>query len=73
MSEQDSQKRGVRSSAQKEAAARDAYAPIPPSQPVAGAFGDHKSDTPSDQELSLSLNVKRSQAEKDGQAGRDNE
>lgn len=59
MSEQESQKRGVKSSAQKEAAARDAYAPIPPSQPVAGAFGDHKPNTATDEDVSLSLNVKR--------------
>ena len=69
MSKQESQKRGVKSSAQKEAAARDAYAPIPPSQPVAGAFGDHTPNTASDEDVSLSLNVKR--AEKGGQSNSD--
>ena len=41
MSEQQSQKRGVRSDAQKTERARDGYEPIPPSNPVAGAFGDN--------------------------------
>lgn len=39
MGEQQSQKRGVRSEAQKETAARDTYNPIPPANPVAGASG----------------------------------
>ena len=39
MGEQQSQKRGVRSEAQKEAGTRDEYAPTPASSPVAGAFG----------------------------------
>lgn len=56
MSAQQSQKRGVKSDAQKMERAREGYDPIPPSQPVAGAFGDHKKrDTPTDQELALSL------------------
>jgi hypothetical protein len=58
MGEQQSQKRGVRSESQKEAGARDAYAPIPPSSQVPGAFGDHKSNTPSDEEVSLTLEEK---------------
>ena len=73
MSEQDSQKRGVKSSAQKEAAARDAYATIPPSQPVAGAFGEHKKDTPTDEDVSLAHHVKRSSEGKGRQAGKDND
>ncbi len=72
MSEQESQKRGVRSSAQKEASARDAYEPIPPSQPVAGAFGEHKPHRLSDEELSLSINTKRSRERKERVVGRDN-
>lgn len=48
-----SQKRGIRSEAQKQDRARDGYNPIPPANPVAGAFGEHKRDTPTDQEDSL--------------------
>jgi hypothetical protein len=59
MSEQQSQKRGVRSEAQKEMRAREGYDPIPPSNPVGGAFGEHKRDTPTDQDLALSLEEKR--------------
>jgi hypothetical protein len=58
MSEQQSQKRGVRSEAQKESDARYGYEPIPPSNPVAGAAGERKRDTPTDQELALSLDEK---------------
>lgn len=48
-----SQKRGVRSDAQKLDRAREGYDPIPPANPVAGAFGEHKRDTADDQEVSL--------------------
>ena len=48
-----SQKRGVKSEAQKTDRARDGYAPIPPANPVAGAFGEHKRDTPTDQDAAL--------------------
>ena len=48
-----SQKRGVRSDAQKLDRAREGYDPIPPANPVAGAFGEHKGDTADDQEVSL--------------------
>ena len=50
---QQSQKSGVRSEAQKTERARDGYAPIPPANPVAGAFGEHKRDTPTDQDTAL--------------------
>ncbi len=53
MDEQQSQKSGVRSEAQKQDRARDGYAPIPPANPVAGAFGEHKRDTPTDQVAAL--------------------
>lgn len=53
MEEQQSQKSGVRSEAQKQDRARDGYAPIPPANPVAGAFGEHKRDTPTDQDTAL--------------------
>ena len=51
MSEQQSQKHGLRSEAQKMDRARDGYEPIPPSNPVAGAFGDRERDSITDQEL----------------------
>ena len=53
MEEQQSQKSGVRSEAQKADRARDGYNPIPPANPVAGAFGDRERDTPTDQEAAL--------------------
>jgi hypothetical protein len=59
MSEQQSQKTGIRSDAQKQERARDGYDPIPPSNPVAGAFGDRKRDTPTDQEAQLDQAVKK--------------
>ena len=58
-----SQKSGVRSEAQKADRARDGYDPLPASNPVAGAFGEHKRDTPTDQETALHHN----QEEKDEQ------
>jgi hypothetical protein len=61
MSEQQSQKRGLRSDAQKTERARDGYEPIPPSNPVAGAFGEHDRDTPTDQDLALDLSARRQQ------------
>jgi hypothetical protein len=61
MSEQQSQKRGLRSDAQKTERARDGYEPIPPSNPVAGAFGDHQRDTPTDEDLALELSRKSQQ------------
>jgi hypothetical protein len=59
MSEQKSQKRGVRSEAQKEDEARDAYAPIPAASRVAGAFGDRQNESISDEELALTQEQKR--------------
>lgn len=53
MEEQQSQKSGVRSEAQKADRARDGYDPIPPANPVAGAFGDRERDTPTDREVAL--------------------
>jgi hypothetical protein len=70
MSEQQSQKRGVRSEAQKEMRAREGYDPIPPSNQVGGAFGENKRDTPTDQDLALSFEEKRarrSRADHDGE------
>ena len=58
MAEQHSQKHGLKSSAQKEARARDADAELPASSSVAGAFGKHRRSTPTDDELSLSMATK---------------
>ena len=65
MGEQQSQKRGLRSAAQKEDAARDAYAPIPATTDVGGAFGKRKRGTPSDKDLSLSTSEKQAEHEKE--------
>ena len=58
MSEQQSQKTGLRSDAQKNDRARDGYNPIPPANPVAGAFGDRERPTPTDQDTALDEAVK---------------
>lgn len=65
MEEQQSQKRGIRSDAQKQERARDGYEPVAPANPVAGAFGEHKRDTPTDQELSLDINTRRKTEEEE--------
>jgi hypothetical protein len=61
MGEQQSQKSGVRSEAQKMERAREGYEPIPPAQPVAGAFGDPESETATDQDVALRLDEKQAQ------------
>ena len=58
MSEQQSQKRGVRSEAQKTTTARNAYEPIPPASPVGGAFGEPK-EHQSDEDLAYKIEEKR--------------
>jgi len=70
MGEQHSQKKGLRSSAQKEDRAREAYAELSASSRAAGAFGTNRRTTPTDKELSLRQATKG--AEKEGQkiAGR---
>jgi hypothetical protein len=50
MEEQQSQKTGIRSDAQKQNRAREGYDPLPASQPVAGI---------SDQEASLDVNTRK--------------
>jgi hypothetical protein len=55
MTEQQSQKEGLKSSAQKETRARDAKAPLPASNPVGGAFGGAESKTQTAQDLSGTL------------------
>jgi hypothetical protein len=67
MSEQQSQKSGVRSEAQKMERAREGYETIPPAQPVAGAFGEHKSDTATDQDVALRLNEKHAREKRDNE------
>ena len=60
MSEQQSQKRGLRSEAQKEYEAReDPYDPKPSSNAVGGAFGNREKERQSDQELALTQEQKR--------------
>jgi len=58
MDQQQSQKTGIRSDAQKQQRAREGYDPLPASQPVAGAFGEHKPDRTSDVDASLDLNTR---------------
>jgi hypothetical protein len=70
MGEQHSQKQGLKSSAQKEDQARDAYAEVPASSRVAGAFGKNQRSTPTDDELSLSMATKTSHRKTQGGAGR---
>ena len=60
MGEQQSQKRGVKSDAQKRAGSRYDYDPAPASGADAGAFGRHRPDRQSDQDAALSANVNRS-------------
>ena len=61
MDQQQSQKTGVRSDAQKQDRAREGYAAIPPSKPVGGAFGkeeEHRPDVDrTDHEASLHHNT----------------
>jgi hypothetical protein len=64
MSEQQSGKKGLKSSAQKEARARDVDAPLPAGNPVRGAFGGNDSNTQSDQDLSLSIAEAKAQHRK---------
>jgi len=58
--EQQSQKRGIKSDAQKQQRAREGYDPIPPSNEVAGAFGEHRPDQTTDQDASLDINTRKS-------------
>jgi hypothetical protein len=54
-----SQKTGIKSDAQKQQRAREGYDPLPASNPVAGAFGEHKRDTATDQEVSLDKHTEK--------------
>jgi hypothetical protein len=61
MDQQQSQKTGVRSEAQKQDRAREGYSTIPPAEPVGGAFGKEQDDQSSvdrtDHEASLRHNT----------------
>lgn len=61
MDQQQSQKTGKRSDAQKQDRARDGYNAIPPAEPVGGAFGKEQHDRPevdrTDHEASLHHNT----------------
>jgi hypothetical protein len=59
MEEQQSQKRGLASDGQKQHRAREGYDPLPASNEVAGAFGEHKPDRTTDQDASLDINTKK--------------
>ena len=60
MSEQQSQKRGLRSEAQKTYEARDdPYDPKPSSNAVGGAFGNRENEAQTDQEVALTQEQKR--------------
>lgn len=65
MGEQQSHKRGLRSAAQKEDRARDAYAELPASNRVRGAFGKAKPEKSSDKEISLTMDERRSKRERE--------
>lgn len=52
-------KRGKKSDAQKLDDAREGYNRIPATQPVAGAFGEHKPKRESDQDVSLKHNTEK--------------
>lgn len=65
MGEQQSKKRGLRSSAQKEMRARNGYEEIPASSQVAGAFGDTTPDKTSDEDISLTMDEKRVKRERE--------
>jgi hypothetical protein len=59
MAEQFSKKRGVKSSAQKEARARNQYDGMPASNPVAGAHGKTKPRKASDKDVALAMDERR--------------
>jgi hypothetical protein len=70
MAEQQSQKRGLKSSAQKEYRARNQYEETPASNEVAGAFGETKSRKASDKEVALKIDERRVKGEQTGSTAR---
>jgi hypothetical protein len=67
MGEQQSQKRGVRSSAQKEDRARNQYEETPASSQVAGAHGDPQPHRASDKDVALAMDEKRVKREREAE------
>ena len=65
MSEQQSQKHGARSEAQKTERAREGYASVPPSNAVAGAFGERETQTDHDAALRHSSKNEREENRED--------
>lgn len=63
MSQQQSQKRGVRSEAQKTERARAGYDSMPPSNAVAGAFGNSEPDRATGQDVALKQSAKNTRKE----------
>ena len=63
MSEQQSQKQGARSEAQKTERAREGYASVPPSNAVAGAFGERERETQTDHDVALRHSSKNEREE----------
>ena len=67
MAEQFSQKRGVRSSAQKEDRARNQYEEMPASSQVAGAHGNTKPTRASDKDVALAMDEQRVKREREAE------
>ena len=65
MAEQLSNKRGVRSSAQKEDRARNQYEEMPASSQVAGAHGNTKPRKASDKDVALAMDERRVKRERE--------
>lgn len=64
MAEQLSNKRGLKSSAQKEYRARNQYDETPASNRVAGAHGNTKPEKASDKDVALAMDEQRTKREK---------
>lgn len=67
MTEQFSQKRGVKSSAQKEDRARNQYDEMPASSQVRGAHGSTKPRKASDKDVALAMDERRVKREREGE------
>jgi hypothetical protein len=65
MAEQLSQKRGLKSSAQKEDRARNQYDELPASSQVAGAHGSTKPHKASDKDVALAMDEQRVKRERE--------
>ena len=64
MGEQLSNKRGLKSSAQKEDRARNQYEETPATSRVAGAHGKTKTEKASDQDVALAIDERRTKSER---------